>query len=225
MGKEWPDDVEILTEFHILGDKEVVETVEKKAYKICKQFGGFWRTDMPEPTFVIKMHETMESYMAMSGLRSERVITGGVGNRLVPLDPAVPDGKLVNFYRDYFALLRKIEDGESYPALATALKVLEPGTLVPASYGWTKFWVAFLAFWPRIDEEVRKEWMRWYREFVDLVWRYGGTITMTHGGMFIPRERRIEFIKREIGEREYELMKLIKRTLDPNNIMNPYALP
>jgi len=163
--------------------------------------------------------------MAMSGLRSERVITGGVGNRLVPLDPAVPDGKLVNFYRDYFALLRKIEDGESYPALATALKVLEPGTLVPASYGWTKFWVAFLAFWPRIDEEVRKEWMRWYREFVDLVWRYGGTITMTHGGMFIPRERRIEFIKREIGEREYELMKLIKRTLDPNNIMNPYVLP
>jgi glycolate oxidase len=225
IGKEWPEDVEQLTDFHILGDKEVVDAMEKKAYEICRQCGGFWRPDMPEPTFIGRMHETMEKYMGMAALRSERITTGGVGNRIVPFDPAIPDIRLPKFFKDFFALLRKMEDGEHYPALATAVKVLEPGSPVPASYGWTKVWGNLLAHWPKFDDEVRKEWASWYREFAELVWRYGGTLSMTHGQMYVPRDMRVEFIRREVGEKEYELMKLIKRTLDPNNIMNPYALP
>ncbi|MEM1551009.1 MAG: FAD-binding oxidoreductase, partial [Candidatus Bathyarchaeia archaeon] len=226
MGQEWPEDVEQITDFFVVGDKEVVEAMEKKAYEICRQCGGFWRPDMPEPTFIGKMHETMEKYMGMAAIWSERLTKGGAGNRLVPFDPALPDRVLPKFLREFFALLRKIEDGEHYPALATAVKVLEPASPVPASYGWTKVWGSgLLVHWPKVDDEVRKEFMSWFREFAELVWRYGGTLSMTHGQMYIPRDMRVEFIKREVGEKEYEFMKLIKRTLDPNNIMNPYALP
>jgi len=225
IGEEWPEDVEQLTDFHILGDKEVVDAMEKKAYEICKHCGGFWRPDMPDPTFIGRMHETMEKYMGMAGLWSERITTGGEGNRIVPFDPVIPDIRLPQFFNDFFAILRKIEDGEHYPALATAVHVLSPGAPVPASYGWTKVWGLLLAHWPKIDDEVRKEFASWFREYAELIWRYGGSLTMTHGQMFIHRDMRVEFIKREVGEKEYEFMKLIKRTLDPNNVMNPYALP
>jgi len=226
LGQEWPEDVEQLTDFHILGyDKEVVDTMEKKAYEICRKYGGFWREDMPETTFIGRMHETMEKYMGMGALRSDRIVKGGRGNRIVPFDQAIPDARLISYFREFMPLLREIEDGEHYPALATAVKVLSPGSPVPGGYGWTKVWGLLLVDGTKVDDEVRKEWADWYRKMAEQVWRHGGTLTMTHGMMYVHRDMRKEFIKRELGEELYELMKFVKRALDPNGIMNPYALP
>ena len=219
---DWPEEAEQLVEFHVVGDKDVVELLERKAYEICKRFGGFWRPDMPEPTF-LRMHGRMEVHMGLGAIWSERMKRGGLANKLVPFDPALPDDLLAPFFKEFFPLLREIEDGEHYPALATCVKVLSPGAPVPAYYGWSKLAGRLLVNWKRFDGEARSEFKDWFRRFAELVWRYGGTLTMTHG--FIPRELRREFVIREVGEGAYELMKMVKGLLDPNNIMNPYVLP
>ena len=221
-GLRWPEDVEQLVEFHVVGDRDLVELMEKKAYDICRRFGGFWRPDLPDPSF-LRMHGRMELHMGLGALWSDRLVNGGAANKLVPFDPALPDERLVPFFREFFPLLRKIEDGEHYPALADCMRVLSPGAPVPAYYGWSKLAGRLLANWRKFDEEAREEFKAWYREFAELVWRFGGTLTMTHG--FIPRDLRREFVVREVGEAQYRLMKMVKGLLDPNNIMNPQILP
>ena len=47
--------------------------------------------------------------------------------------------------------------------------------------------------------------------------KYGGSITACHGST---REGDAEFVPREMGG-GFDVMKKIKRVLDPNNIMNP----
>jgi len=221
-GVEWPEDVEELVEFHVVGDEELVELMEKRARRICERFGGFWEERIPEPTF-LRMHGRMEIHMGLGAVWSERMENGGMANKLVPFDPALPDDLLVPFFKEFFPLLRKIEDGEHYPALSTCMKVLSPGAPVPAYYGWSKLAGRLLANWRRFDGEAREEFKAWFKEFAELVWRYKGTLTMTHG--FIPRALRKEFLLREVGEGAYELMKRVKAILDPNGVMNPWILP
>lgn len=54
-------------------------------------------------------------------------------------------------------------------------------------------------------------------EIATLVKKYDGSLSGEHGDGRL----RGEFIKQMVGERNYELMKLVKRTWDPNNIFNP----
>nr|HID58010.1 FAD-binding oxidoreductase [Desulfobacterales bacterium] len=219
MEVEWPDDVVMLVDYHILGEPDVVEATKKHAEAICKEHNGFWRDDMPPTDFVGRMHETMEKYMGMAALQSERLVTGGMGNRIVPLDPQISNKHLINFYKDFLVFLKRLEDGKSYPRLSRSLRVLSPGAPVPGEEGWTKVWSLTLANWKQFDKTTIQEFKSWFREYAELVWRHCGSLTGTHG--FVPREMEIEFIKREVGETGYELMKTIKRALDPKNIMNP----
>lgn len=54
-------------------------------------------------------------------------------------------------------------------------------------------------------------------EILDLVFSLGGTITAEHGiGLW-----KQQYLEKEFGKETIEVMKLIKRTLDPNNILNP----
>jgi len=50
-----------------------------------------------------------------------------------------------------------------------------------------------------------------------LVKRYGGSFSGEHGDGIV----RAEFIPLMIGDKNYELLKRIKKTFDPNNILNP----
>jgi glycolate oxidase len=47
--------------------------------------------------------------------------------------------------------------------------------------------------------------------------KYGGSISACHGAS---REGDVEYVPTELGG-AFEVMKQIKRTLDPNNVMNP----
>ncbi|HEX2368045.1 MAG TPA: FAD-linked oxidase C-terminal domain-containing protein, partial [Acidimicrobiia bacterium] len=47
--------------------------------------------------------------------------------------------------------------------------------------------------------------------------KYGGSITACHGST---REGDAEYVPQEMGG-GFEVMKKIKRALDPNNVMNP----
>jgi FAD/FMN-containing dehydrogenase/Fe-S oxidoreductase len=54
-------------------------------------------------------------------------------------------------------------------------------------------------------------------ETAHLVKRYGGSFSGEHGDGIV----RAEFIPLMIGEKNYDLLKRIKNTFDPNNILNP----
>lgn len=70
-----------------------------------------------------------------------------------------------------------------------------------------------------LDARKKKEWDQAKKiaaEFVDLTMKFGGTLTAEHG----TGAAKGSYIRRELGL-NLEIMKNIKATLDPNNIMNP----
>jgi FAD/FMN-containing dehydrogenase len=220
MGLEWPEDVEMVTDYHILGEKDVVEATEKYAVDILKAHSGFWRDDMPPTDFVGRMHETAEKYMGMGALATDRNRNGGLGHRIVPYDANVPDGYLVEYFGEMLEHWRRMEDPKFYPNLSQRMRVISPGAPVPADEGFTKFWaLAQASYIPLWTEEARQEYYDWFRKYAELTWKYEGSISATHG--HIPRAIEIEILKKELGENYYKLMEQVKNLIDPKHILNP----
>jgi glycolate oxidase len=220
MGLDWPEDVEQLTDYHILGEEDVVNATERYAIDILKAHNGFWRDDVPPTAFIGRMHETMEKYMGMAALGTDRSTSGGLGDRIVPYDAGIPDGNLVEFYQDMMAHWHRMEDPKVYPNLSKHMRVLSPGEPVPTDEGHTKNWAQCLASYiPPWNEEARQEYYDWYRKYAEICWKHEGTVTATHG--YIPRAIEMEILKKELGEAYYRLMQQIKDLIDPKHILNP----
>ncbi len=66
-------------------------------------------------------------------------------------------------------------------------------------------------------EEGNRQFRLIAEEIATLVKKYNGSLSGEHGDGRL----RGEFIKQMVGEKNYELMKTIKRTWDPQNIFNP----
>jgi glycolate oxidase len=70
-----------------------------------------------------------------------------------------------------------------------------------------------------LTPETWAAWVDMKREISEVVLDAGGSISACHGGT---REGDVELAcRRELAEGQFELMKQIKRMLDPNNVMNP----
>lgn len=69
----------------------------------------------------------------------------------------------------------------------------------------------------KMDEENWAAWVECKREITRVSLKYQGSITSCHGSS---REGDAEFVPVEMGG-GFEVMKRIKKALDPNNIMNP----
>ncbi len=70
-----------------------------------------------------------------------------------------------------------------------------------------------------LNEETWNAWVNMKREIAEVVLEVGGSISACHGGT---RDGDVELcVKQELKDGQFELMKKIKRMLDPNNIMNP----
>ena len=54
-------------------------------------------------------------------------------------------------------------------------------------------------------------------QFFDEIFKLDGTITAEHGDGLA----RSEFIKKQYGEKNYQIFKEIKNLFDPNGILNP----
>jgi glycolate oxidase len=54
-------------------------------------------------------------------------------------------------------------------------------------------------------------------ELIDLSLSMGGTVSGEHGLGYTKRQ----YLERRVGKTQVELMKAIKRTFDPKNILNP----
>ena len=69
-----------------------------------------------------------------------------------------------------------------------------------------------------ISKRKRKEMVKKIAiQFFDEVFKLEGTITAEHGDGLA----RSEFIKKQYGEKNYQIFKEIKKLFDPNNILNP----
>lgn len=69
----------------------------------------------------------------------------------------------------------------------------------------------------RWDDESWAAWVEAKRDIAAVALRYGGSISACHGSC---REGEVDLVPEEMGG-GWEVMKKIKRALDPNNIMNP----
>jgi glycolate oxidase len=69
----------------------------------------------------------------------------------------------------------------------------------------------------QLNDENWAAWVRLKREIAEVSLKYGGSITACHGAT---REGDAELVPTELGA-SWEVVKKIKRVLDPNNIMNP----
>jgi glycolate oxidase len=69
----------------------------------------------------------------------------------------------------------------------------------------------------KLDDETWEAWVSCKREIAEVSLEYQGSISACHGAT---REGDVELVPREMGG-GFEVMKKIKRALDPNNIMNP----
>ena len=67
------------------------------------------------------------------------------------------------------------------------------------------------------NEENWRAWVNLKREIAEVSLKYGGSITSCHGAT---REGDAGLVPREMGS-AWEVVKRIKRALDPNNVMNP----
>jgi glycolate oxidase len=69
----------------------------------------------------------------------------------------------------------------------------------------------------QLNDENWAAWVRCKREIAEVSLKHGGSITACHGAT---REGDAELVPTELGS-AWQVVKAIKRTLDPNNIMNP----
>jgi len=70
-----------------------------------------------------------------------------------------------------------------------------------------------------LTEELWQKWLELKRRIAEVVLEVGGSISAAHGGT---RPGDVELVvTKELDPGVYEIMKMIKRNLDPNNIMNP----
>ncbi|MEM1515729.1 MAG: FAD-binding oxidoreductase [Candidatus Bathyarchaeia archaeon] len=70
-----------------------------------------------------------------------------------------------------------------------------------------------------LTEELWQKWLELKRKIAEVVLEVGGSISSAHGGT---RPGDVELVvSKELDPNAYEIMKNIKKMLDPNNIMNP----
>jgi glycolate oxidase len=229
IGKKWPNEIAMVVGYQIFGQSYEVEGMKKIAEEILKKHNGFTTPELTEN--VAWWDEIASEWKGIEPLVNNyavsfashvfggRIDTKGYSAHPVSLDPVMSDGSLLDFFTEWEKLVATIEDGYTYPNLAKCVKVDDPGEAMPSSRGFNKMWVYLHVYEKNLNRESRKEFVDWFRKHVELVWKYGGVISNVHG--WVPRELEVEMVKRTVGEREYELMKKIKRLIDPNNIMNP----
>jgi glycolate oxidase len=68
-----------------------------------------------------------------------------------------------------------------------------------------------------LDEESWQAWVQAKRDIAEVAVRHGGSISACHGAC---REGEVDLVPVELGG-QFDVMKRIKRELDPNNVMNP----
>lgn len=194
MGLEIPEEVGCILFLQIDGHRAAVEDHMKQISAIAEKHHSIsmvWTDDQQE------MLKIWEARGGLTPALSKRIR----GERLIPIveDSGVPITKIP-------AIIKAVQEiGEEYDLPIATFGHVGDGNIHPV-----------LIMDPRKKEHWDKA-RKITSNLIDLTIELGGTLTAEHGtGM-----AKSPFIGREMGEVGIEVMRAVKKALDPNNILNP----
>jgi glycolate oxidase subunit GlcD len=194
MGLEIPEAVGCILFLQIDGHRAAVEDQMEQISAIAKKhhsISTMWTDDQQE------MLKIWEARGGLTPALSKRIR----GQRLIPIveDSGVPITKMP-------AIIKAIQEiGDKYDFPVATFGHVGDGNIHPV-----------LIMDPRKKEHWEKA-RQITSDLIDLTIELGGTLTAEHGtGM-----AKSPFIGREMGEAGIEVMRAIKKALDPNGILNP----
>ena len=193
MGLNIPDNVECILFMEMDGNRQTVRENIEKINKISKDCRGLETQWDDDPAKRLKMWAGRQGLVpSLSKIRR--------GAKLIPFveDFGVPMSKIPETIRE----LQKIRD--KYQFSIPIFGHIGDGNLHATLI---------------IDGRKKEEWEKVKKiaqEFIDLTLKYKGTLTAEHGiGI-----AKAPFIHKELGL-SHDVMKSIKKALDPKNILNP----
>ena len=193
MGLNIPDQVGCLLFIEIDGNKKAVQADIEKINKICEVNNGIENKWEDDPTKRLKMWAARQGIVA-----SLSKVKRGSRMQSIMDDPGIPITKIPEAIME----IKKISEKHHIPI--NTFGHIGDGNIHP-----------IIISDPRNEEQwntIREV----AKDLVDLTIRLRGTLTAEHGtGM-----AKSPYIRRELGE-TLEVMKEIKKALDPNNILNP----
>jgi len=188
-----PDNVECILFIEIDGNRQAVKENIQKINRISKECKGLGNQWDDDPARRLKMWAGRQGLVpSLSKIRR--------GAKLIPFveDFGVPMSKIPEVIRE----LQKIRDKHNFPI--PIFGHIGDGNLHATLV---------------IDGRNKKEWdtvKKIAQDFIDLTIKFKGTLTAEHGiGM-----AKSPYIRQELGM-SHEVMKSIKKALDPKNILNP----
>jgi len=196
MGLNIPDNVGSILFIEIDGNRQAVKENIQKIDRISKECNGFGNQWDDDPAKRLKMWAGRQGLVpSLSKIRR--------GAKLIPFveDFGVSMSKIPETIRE----LQKISEKHKFPI--PVFGHIGDGNLHATLI---------------IDGRNKKEWQEIRgiaQDFIDLTMKYKGTLTAEHGiGM-----AKSPYIHHELGL-SHEVMKTIKKALDPKNILNPGKL-
>jgi glycolate oxidase len=186
-------DVEGMLIIEVDGAKTSVQDDMNQIVKICEEFNGL----------DIRWSDDPKERMAM---------WKGRGGLVAALSRFTPGKRLIPIAEDFGVPITKIPEG-----IKRVQKLAEDQNIIIATFGHVGDGNLHSTF--IIDVRDEKEWAKVKTigdELINLALDLGGTITAEHGSGLA----KAPFIRREVGD-SLDVMKAIKRSLDPNNIMSP----
>jgi glycolate oxidase subunit GlcD len=188
-----PDHVGCLLFLEIDGHRKVVEEQIAKINAVCEKYGMIRADWNDDPAKKVLIWKGRQGIVAALSMHKR-------GSRYMPMleDFGVPISAIPDTIND----IRKVAEKHHLP-IATFGHVGD-GNLHACVI---------------MDPMNREEWAELKeigKEFIDLALRHKGTLSAEHGlGI-----AKASFIKKELGP-SHEFMKTIKKSVDPNNILNP----
>jgi glycolate oxidase len=193
MGLNIPDHVGCLLFIEIDGNKKAVQENIEKINKICKANNGLENKWEDDPAKRLKMWAARQGIVA-----SLSKVKRGSRMQSIMDDPGIPITKIPEAIME----IKKISEKHHIPI--NTFGHIGDGNIHPIIIS---------------DPRNKEQWdtiREASKDLIDLTIRLRGTLTAEHGiGM-----AKSPYIKRELGE-SLEVMKEIKKALDPNNILNP----
>ncbi len=188
-----PENVGCLLFIEIDGNRQAVRENIEKINKICQANQGIETKWDDDPARRLKMWAARQGIIASLS----RVKRGSRMQSIVD-DPGIPITKIPEAIRE----IQKISEKHHIPI--STFGHIGDGNLHPVMMS---------------DPRNKQQWdtiRKVAQDLIELTLRLGGTLTAEHGtGM-----AKSSYIRKELGE-TLEVMKSIKKALDPNNILNP----
>jgi glycolate oxidase len=193
MGLNIPDRVGCLLFIEIDGNKKAVQENIVKINKICEANNGIENKWEDDPAKRLKMWAARQGIVA-----SLSKVKRGSRMQSIMDDPGIPITKIPEAIME----IKKISEKHHIPI--NTFGHIGDGNIHPIII---------------CDPRNKEQWntiREVAKDLIDLTIRLRGTLTAEHGtGM-----AKSPYIRRELGE-TLEVMKEIKKALDPNNILNP----